>query len=467
MTVLAAVALTAGLFVRFLQLERSGRSASVVYLVLAVVVVETALYPDPNNVPPSIFHPTFGGGTNFRLQDIVIPAALLARVLVRGGAQRLSLPVALWSGVLCWLAVAAVVGVYGGNSTTLVLFEAKAILYIGAFALTLGVPTSELFEPRRFDRFVFATAVLAALATIGQESSLSLNSHTALVPLAETGGVGADGASLYATVAVFALAIGMTRERGRLPLLIAAVPLLASVPAEGQRAAMIDAAVALLVLAAATLLRQRFRTTPTELALVTSAIVAVLLVPVVVGGVVGSGSTSVPLQSAVSTAFNSTGKKLSAQSRVNQLDAVKSQIAQQPFFGWGLGKEYTFYDPGPQQFLTTNLTHDIVTDLLLRTGAFGLLLFLAAVVGTVASGLGAWRRSVDDAVAAVALAGTAALVGLLAKGLVESIFEKYRLAALLGLLVGVTLRAATVEQTAATTQPSAAARPAPVRSGRA
>jgi O-antigen ligase len=214
------------------------------------------------------------------------------------------------------------------------------------------------------------------------------------------------------------------------------------VPAEGQRAAMIDALAALAVLAAAVLLRQRFRTTPTELALLASGIAAIVLVPVVVGSAVGGGG-GVPLESAVSVAFTSTGKRLSAEARVNQLAAVRGEIDRHPILGWGLGKEYTFYDPGPKVFVRTNLTHNILTDLLLRTGAFGLLLFVAAVVGTLAAGAGAWRAADSDLVAAVALAGTACIVGLLAKGLVESIFEKYRLAALLGLLAGATLQAAT------------------------
>ena len=49
-----------------------------------------------------------------------------------------------------------------------------------------------------------------------------------------------------------------------------------------------------------------------------------------------------------------------------------------PFCGWGLGQTISFFDVGPRQFVTSYLTHNILTDLLLRTGLVGLLLFLAA-----------------------------------------------------------------------------------------
>jgi O-antigen ligase len=442
MAVLAALALTAGLFVKFVQLERRGRSATVLYVVLGLIVFEAMFYPNPNGVPNGLFHPGTGG-FNFRLQDIVIPAALLARLLVRGGPRRLSLPSLIWTALLAWLAVAAVVGIYSGNTASLVLFEGKAIIYIGAFALALGIPTEELLAPRLFDRLIYFAAGLAAVAAVTGQAGVDLFANIPLLPLADTGQVGSDGASLDATLAVFALAVGMTRERRRLPLMLASVPLLVNVPASGQRAAMLNALVAMGILALGVVLRRgRFRATPTELSLIVLGLVAVLLVPIVARAATSTKATSLPLENTINVAFASTGKKLSAQSRVNQLQSVRALIKEQPVFGWGLGKEYTFYDPGPATFVRTNLTHNIVTDLLLRTGVFGLLLFLAATIGTVLSGFSVWRRASDDAVAAFALASTAAIVGLLTKGLVESIFEKYRLAALLGILIGFTLGAA-------------------------
>ena len=63
-------------------------------------------------------------------------------------------------------------------------------------------------------------------------------------------------------------------------------------------------------------------------------------------------------------------------------------------------------------------------------------LFGVALGLTLRDGVRTWLRHKDALVAAIALASTAAIVGLLGKGMVESIFEKYRLATMLGFLLG-------------------------------
>ena len=50
-----------------------------------------------------------------------------------------------------------------GNSLSLDMFEAKAILYLGLFALAAGVPLAEYVKPERLERLLIGAAVLAAL----------------------------------------------------------------------------------------------------------------------------------------------------------------------------------------------------------------------------------------------------------------------------------------------------------------
>jgi hypothetical protein len=71
------------------------------------------------------------------------------------------------------------------------------------------------------------------------------------------------------------------------------------------------------------------------------------------------------------------------------------------------------------------------------------LLFLTGLAGIFSGGWSAWRRHPDLVVAALGLAAVAAVAGILGKGMVESIFEKYRLATLLGLFLGAARSAAT------------------------
>jgi O-antigen ligase len=115
----------------------------------------------------------------------------------------------------------------------------------------------------------------------------------------------------------------------------------------------------------------------------------------------------------------------------------------EPILGYGLGETYTYFEPGPNLYVQTDLTENIGLDLWLRTGLIGLGLFVVALVVSLVNGLSAWRLHPDRMVAVLALGLVAAVVGLIAKGQVESIFENYRLATLLGLTLGMLRSAVT------------------------
>ena len=63
-------------------------------------------------------------------------------------------------------------------------------------------------------------------------------------------------------------------------------------------------------------------------------------------------------------------------------------------------------------------------------------MFILTVLVSLGDGLRVWRRHPDRMLAIFALALVATLVGFLVKGGFESLFEKYRLATMLGLLLG-------------------------------
>ena len=457
------IALVGGIFPWLLRLERTGRSATVVYLLLGLLVLESALYPDESRIPTGLIHPG-GGALSFRLVDVLIPVALLARALARGFPRRLELTALWWTVLLFWLGFAAVEGALNGNSLSLDMFEAKAILYLGLFALAAGVPLAEYVKPERLERLLIGAAVLAALLVFTDQAGISMTLGIPVFPLASTGEMGADAATLFASLGIIAAVVGACREERRLRLLLASTPLLISTVAATQRAALLGVVVSLVALALLVpLAGRRVRTTPTELGLLGLAMVGLLLVPFVVAASTGlGGSASVPLSTTLSSTLNSGEKRLSAKARVAQFGAARRLIEQRPVFGWGLGKTYSYYDPGPRQFAVTNLTHNIGTDLLLRTGVFGLALFLASVISSLSAGIAVWRRYPGEAaVAAFALAAVADLAGLMAKGMAESLFEKYRLAAFMGLLAGALVSAAATRERVSEPEPSVLPRAQP------
>ncbi len=71
-----------------------------------------------------------------------------------------------------------------------------------------------------------------------------------------------------------------------------------------------------------------------------------------------------------------------------------------------------------------------------------MLLFLAAAVASLREARHVWRDSSDPLIGALALGAGIGVLMLLAKGMVEPMFEQFKLATLLGLLLGTIVAAA-------------------------
>jgi O-antigen ligase len=437
-----------GLLAGFMALERSGRRMTTVLIILGLIVVECIIYPDPNSVPAGLFHPAVGGdaiagggvdyGLSFRLPDILIPVALLAKVLTSKEPMRLQAAGLWWLAFGAWMATSAVIGIHVGNSRDLIIYEGKLLVYLGLIVLAAGVPATEYAHGRAFRQFIFACAAAATVVLLLNQLHIRVSLDIPGLPLKDVGFVGTDTATVFLGLGVIALAVGMCSDERRLWMLLAATPLcFASIAAE-QRAAFVALGVSLLTLTLLALLGwRRLRTTLTEIALVGATFGALLLVPLTVTAMSGSREPVVPIVRDVTGTFTAGGKQLSAQSRRYQWRKAKELIGEHPVYGSGLGTVYRHFDPGYKDFVTTNLTHNIALDLLVRAGIVGVALFAIALLATVRDGVRGWFRHDDAIVAALSLGATSAIIGLMGKGMVESIFEKYRLASMLGFLLGV------------------------------
>lgn len=433
---LPLVAPALAFFLLFSVFERADRAPCVVAVIWAILLADSILYASQNVVPTGIFHPT-AGPLSFRLVDVAVVAGLVARLVAGRHSRRLSGAGLLWAALIAWLVASAALGLYNHNSANLVTFEGKAAIYLGAMALTASIPFERYIDGGQIARLVRVSGVLALVLIVTDKTGIRIAANIPGLPLVDTGRLGSDAGTLLAAFGVIAVAMALYDERDRARWLLPAAPLVAAAFAADQRAAMLAllaSLIFLVLLAPRGQLKRRI--TPTETLLMGLAAVACVLAPLLIQLQTSPATPTVPYVPELTETLYGRSKVLSAQERVNQLRAARSLIAERPILGWGLGKEFTYYRTGYRRFEKTNLTHNIAVDLWLRTGIVGLAFFVAAMIATLAGGIRVWRRVRDPATGALLLGSLSVVIGLIPKGLVENLFEKYRMVLLLGLMIG-------------------------------
>lgn len=444
------------LLVTLVRLEKRGWAEVAVVILLALLIVEALIYPSQNEVPGGIFHPSIAGQA-FRLPEYFIPIALLARVIARGFPRRAGATAVMWIAFITWYGLGTLVGMVFGHSFNEILFQSKAVLYVGGGALlAAGVPPQRLANRGALRRMLLVLgATVGLLAPMAMTKTL-LVVHLPLVPRAVIGLLSPDAATILVTIAVVTLLFEATRRRRYLPIAIAAVPLLLSPFIATQRAAILGLAMMLGTVGLAMVgptWRRRIRGTPTEGLL----LIGILLIPILTTVIVRSiwpptpEASILPFADVVTETFVAERKTQSADTRLNLWREGMSQTREYPAMGWGLGKTYDVERAGrPSESLVGGGFHNIAVDLLVRRGVVGLVLFVVAMAMTLSDAFLAWRRHADRYLAVLGFSCGAALVGLLAKGMVESLFEKFRLATLMGLLIGIIISCASALRSSGT-----------------
>jgi O-antigen ligase len=244
---------------------------------------------------------------------------------------------------------------------------------------------------------------------------------------------------------VIGFALALSGPKRRPIMLVASVLLILTVFASPQRAARLGLAVALLLLVVATLWpgRRRRSTRTGDLAILVTGLLGIAAASVFVKSVFGNSQASLvsalPFSKYTTRAVSSSYRQGSVQSRFNEWAAAWPDVRSHLLFGNGLGKTFVHYDIGTAQFITYDITNNIGLDILLRTGIVGLLLFVVALGATFRTALRASRQSASDAVSLLIVTTGAVLGGFIAKGMVESVLNEFRLTPLFGFLVGLVL----------------------------
>ena len=427
----------------FAALERRRRTVVVILSILTVIVLDVTLYSTANDINGGIFNPG-AAGMRISLVDALIVAALVARLL-SGRLFQLSISAVWWFAFIGWIAVSGVIGVLNDNSMQIILFEGRVVLYVLLLLVAASVPVREYLKPLNL-AVLLIPASLAAAVLIG--TSVASVTSVVSVPgltIYSLGTMGADAASVFAGLGVIALSLAFASERGRGWLLLAAGPLIVTPLFASQRAALIgvtaSVGVLLLVWLFSATGRRRRRLTGVEGIVAGLCVAATVLLVTVVASASNPTDPRLPGVEQVEQTFNGRGKASSAASRVNQWSVASSLVGDEPLLGHGLGVVYPFYAPGTDDVEVTKSTHNIGLDLLVRTGIVGLAVFLIALLLTFREGLRAWIDQQSDMAAALALASCAVIVALFSKGMVESLFEKYRLMTFLGVMIGISASA--------------------------
>jgi hypothetical protein len=443
----------------FVRLERRDRPEITVAVVVAIAFVEMLLYPDQNDVQAGLFRLAVGG-QSLRPYDVLIPLALMARLWVRGVPRRWAPEGVAWAVFFTWYAVGLVIGLLHDNELALSLFHFRAVVNVGGgFVLAAGVPAQRYVRRRTVGVLVIALGLTAALyagPTLASSDDTASPTDEA-TPGITFGQLGADTPTAMVSLGVVALLVEGARSSGRrtyvfvgsLGLLV--VPFLVS-----QRAAIIGLATCiglLFALSGTQTWRRRITTTPVEAALLLAAVAVPVIGMLVAQSISASGDPeqpelSIPLVERVNESFFATSKAASAETRKNLWSDGIDRIFDKPLVGSGLGTEYRVERAAVDDDLVGGGFHNIVVDVAVRSGLAGLAMFVIACTGSAAAAIRAWRRHPDPLVAALAMGVLVALAGLLAKGLVESVFEKYRLAVLAGVLLGVLGSASASERAA-------------------
>lgn len=432
----------------FIRLEENGRPEIAVFVVLALLVIEALIYPSQNEVPGGLFHPNIAG-RSIRLPEYIIPITLVARVLARGAPRRVGAIAIAWIAFFAWYGFGVVVGILLYHSFDQIFFQSKAILTVGGTALLVaGVPATKLANPITFRSLLIGlgglVAFIAPLAVAKKPFAVGLPR----MPGAVVGLISPDAATILATIAAIALLFEAARRQRLFIAGVAGIPLLLSPFIATQRAAILGLTVMLGAVGMGTigpLWRRRMRGTHTEVFL----LLGILLIPVLLTISMRAlwppspDSSIVPFADVVTETFVAERKAQSADTRINLWREGFTQSRDYPLTGWGLGKTYDVERAGqPSKSLVGGGFHNIAIDLLVRRGVIGLGLFVLAVALTLSASFIVWKRHVDRYIAVLSFACSTALIGLLAKGMVESLFEKFRLATLLGLLIGAIISAA-------------------------
>lgn len=433
MLALAGIAaLIVGLIVfnKTLELERTGRSVTVTGWALAVLLVDLIAFRDNADVPVGLFRLPLGS-FDVRWPDIILAVVLGARALNRRMPSRISGITAAWGAFLMLYLAGGVTGFFFGNSTPLIIFQARGALMM--MAGTLLIATTDVDQLLSAPRVRRGVRVIGAVILLGYVSRFAIGGlPLGVIGSPEFGSFGTDGSTVFAGVGMVLLALSIVEREGA--TLLAGVGLLAifSTALVLQGAALLGAfvggATGLLFVLGPTF-RRRLRLTGTQITLF-----AIALATLAGLGLTATGQVEPIIEDVELTLFSQEQVETSTARELLWSDATDT-ISEYPLFGRGLGFTIPIRNTWPEPVTFTS-PHNVPLEAATRAGLPALIVLVVASLWTLAAATRVWREHPDPRIAAIAIGSALAVTNFLGKGAVESVFDKPVLSLGLGLFVG-------------------------------
>jgi len=384
------------------------------------LTAETLIYPSQNLVGPGVF--SFSVGSfNLRLVDLLVVFVGAAAVLTKPSLPTAARSFFWWlAASIAYTGIAAYVGMSNGAAAGIIFTQFRFLLYLVLLApLIRAVDGGDVLRAGSTALKWLAVPLLIA----GVMSFANTNPFT--VPGFPLSTFGADGGDIGSIVGMLALcSVGKRAMEGKASW--AALWLLYPL-ASNQRASILCTSLLGLILvlviwiSAGVFGTKERRTFPLPAAITICAAVALLCLFQLL---TGKNEAIARVVDAVAGTFGGQGKAASADTRTQSFAYAVDLIGQNPWIGHGMGKGVQFFDIFTGRMVATDSAHDFLADVLVRGGIVGLVLagflFLSAVAG-------------DRVWSVPRLVWGSILATVLAKGLLEPAFDKYRLVFLIAL----------------------------------
>jgi hypothetical protein len=423
----------------FYMLELRDERHTIFLVLVFTLIVEAVLAGPAADVPIGILRPRVGG-QDFRPPDLVIVAALGAH-LVAGRGRRVTGQAAAWGAFVAVYVLGVAIGMLNDLPMLDVLYQGKAAFYlVGGMVVASGADVRRVFDS--IGKFGVALAVLVPVGMAVRTAGLQFTIETPIQRLRGLGLLSNDSITILVLIGAAVVVTEACRRTPRLVVLVSGGVLLLAPIAGKQRASYLVlgfVVVALAVLQMGVTWRRRSAVTTVEVLLGCAA-----LFGVVVAGFLATASPGV-IGAQVDDAFGGANEQRSAQSRVELYGDAVSEIADNPVIGSGVGTTVLRRIESTQEERPA-AAHNLVLDIMLRTGLVGLALLAVALAASTARGVSIWRSNIDNAVAAVAISCVIVMLGVVTKGMVEPALDKFRLSLLLGVSVGALLASASSAQ---------------------